>query len=97
MCGAQRDQVYCRSTNYQRTVATLQGVLTGLFPNEQNPIPVETAQDVDEILFANVGSCERLQQLLMRARLQVKGKLLTMARADTPCRQSILLTSRGIT
>lgn len=66
--------MYCRSTNYQRTVATLQGVLTGLFPHERDPIPVETAQDVDEILFANVGSCERLQQLLMRARQQVKGK-----------------------
>ena len=73
---AQADQVYARSTNYQRTVATLQGILTGLYPSTQEAIPVETAQDVDEILFANAGSCERLRQLLSQARDRVRGELL---------------------
>ena len=79
----QRDQVYCRSTNYQRTLATLQGVLTGMYPNERDPIPVETAQDIDEVLFANMGSCERLRQLLVKARLRVKGKLFSFSHRHT--------------
>ena len=51
----------------------MQGILTGLYPSAAGPIPVETAQDVDEVLFANVGSCERLRQLLSQAREGVKG------------------------
>jgi hypothetical protein len=66
-----------RSTNYRRTVSTLQGVLTGLYPSADAPIPVTTAADVDEILFANVEACGRLRRLLKSQREALKGPPLS--------------------
>ena len=62
-----------RTTNFSRTIATLQGVLTGLYPDASKPIPVATASDIDEIMFANVLSCERLADVMKRARYELRG------------------------
>ena len=67
-----------RTTNFSRTIATLQGVLTGLYPEAAQPIPVATASDMDEIMFANVLSCERLADVMKRARYELRGKALPM-------------------
>ncbi|DBA85742.1 hypothetical protein WJX77_001343 [Trebouxia sp. C0004] len=61
-----------RTTNFSRTIATLQGVLTGLYPQVAQPIPVATASDIDEIMFANVLSCERLADVMKRARYELR-------------------------
>ena len=53
-----------RSTNYSRTVATLRGVLTGLYPGAKSQFPVETTEELDEILFGNQHTCERLAHLI---------------------------------
>jgi len=64
-----------RTTNFSRTIATLQGVLTGLYPETAQPIPVATASDM---MFANVLSCERLADVMKRARYELRGKALPM-------------------
>ncbi|KAG7667940.1 hypothetical protein Ndes2526B_g01646 [Nannochloris sp. 'desiccata'] len=56
--------LYCRTTNYSRTVATLQGVLTGLFPDTKKPILARTTEEMDEILFGNAASCNRLKDII---------------------------------
>jgi hypothetical protein len=56
--------LYCRTTNYSRTVATLQGVLTGLFPDVKKPIKAHTTEEMDEILFGNAASCKRLKDII---------------------------------
>lgn len=71
----QEGAVSGRTTNFSRTIATLQGVLTGLYPDASKPIPVATASDMDEIMFANVLSCERLADVMKRARYELRGKL----------------------
>ncbi|KAK9915420.1 hypothetical protein WJX75_008934 [Coccomyxa subellipsoidea] len=53
-----------RTTNYRRTIATLQGVMTGMYPDAQQVIAIQTAPDVDEILFGRTDSCERLRNLM---------------------------------
>ena len=67
-----------RTTNFSRTIATLQGVLTGLYPEAAQPIPVATASDMDEIMFANILSCERLADVMKRARYELRGKAVPM-------------------
>ena len=45
--------VSARTTNYSRTIASLRGVLTGLFPGavqQQRPIIVHTSDEIDEFL-----------------------------------------------
>lgn len=42
----------CRSTNFSRTLGTLRGVLTGLYPATTAAVPVTTSSDLDEILYA---------------------------------------------
>lgn len=56
--------VNARTTNYSRTIATLQGVLSGLFPGTAHPITVHTTEEIDEVLYTNVKSCGRLHQLM---------------------------------
>lgn len=74
-CGcAQEGAVTGRTTNFSRTIATLQGVLTGLYPQASEPIPVATASDIDEIMFANVTSCERLADVMKQARYDLRGE-----------------------
>ena len=72
----QEGAVSGRTTNFSRTIATLQGVLTGLYPDASQPIPVATASDMDEIMFANVLSCERLADVMKRARYKLRGNSL---------------------
>ena len=77
------NSVYGRTTNYSRTIATLQGVLTGLFPgsaaaassssssasasSSSISIPVYTTEEMDEVLFGNPESCRRLKSMIKRA------------------------------
>jgi hypothetical protein len=62
-----------RSTNYRRTIATLQGVITGLYPNTSESVPVQTAEDVDEVLFGRTDTCERLRELVKAQARALKG------------------------
>jgi lysophosphatidic acid phosphatase type 6 len=68
--------VYSRTTNYARTVATLQGVLTGLFPNTRAAIPVHTTEEMDEILFGNAKACQRLNSLIRGIAAKAKAEPL---------------------
>ena len=84
-CGCmQEGAVTGRTTNFSRTIATLQGVLTGLYPQASEPIPVATASDIDEIMFANVTSCERLADVMKQARYELRGEGL-LGNACRPC------------
>lgn len=63
-----------RTTNYRRTIATLQGVLTGLYPEaQQHVVSVQTAPDVDEILFGRTDSCDRLRNMMKAQARALKG------------------------
>jgi hypothetical protein len=70
-----------RTTNYSRTIDTLRGVLTGLYPasspaaaGQHAPtFPVVAVEDLDEILYSNVKSCERLEALVQEMSRQAKG------------------------
>ena len=63
-----------RTTNFQRTIGTLQGVLTGLYPDTREAIPVTTAADLDEVLFANVQGCASLKLAMDAAKKKVQGE-----------------------
>ena len=63
-----------RTTNFQRTIGTLQGVLTGLYPDARESIPVTTAADLDEVLFANVQGCMSLKLAMDAAKKKVQGE-----------------------
>ncbi|GAB4816592.1 hypothetical protein N2152v2_003638 [Parachlorella kessleri] len=62
-----------RTTNFARTIATLQGVLTGLYPAAQQPFRVVTTEAIDEVLYANVDACQRLKALMYTASRADKG------------------------
>ncbi|KAL4424929.1 hypothetical protein ABPG77_009658 [Micractinium sp. CCAP 211/92] len=67
--------VNARTTNYSRTVATLQGVLSGLFPGTKEPIVVHTTEEIDEILYHNVTSCGKLYSLMKGLKQQLKEEM----------------------
>lgn len=67
--------VNARSTNYSRTIATLQGVLSGLFPGTEDPIVVHTTEEIDEILYHNVTSCRKLHSLMKELKQQLKEEM----------------------
>ena len=73
-CARQADAVTGRTTNFQRTIGTLQGVLTGLYPDMREAIPVTTAADLDEVLFANVQGCMSLKLAMDAAKEKVQGE-----------------------
>ena len=62
-----------KSKNYRRTIATVQGVLTGLWPDTSSAVPVRVAEDVDELLFGRTDSCERLRDLMKQQAKALKG------------------------
>ena len=66
-CALQAGCVAARTTNYARTIATLKGVLTGLYPGPtapHTPITADTLEAIDEMLYANLRACERLKGLI---------------------------------
>ncbi|PSC67963.1 Lysophosphatidic acid phosphatase type 6 [Micractinium conductrix] len=71
----QEGAVLGRTTNYSRTIATLQGVLSGLFPGTKQPIRVHTTEEIDEILYSNIKSCRKLEQLMQQLHKQQKEEL----------------------
>jgi hypothetical protein len=73
---AQAGTVTGRSTNYRRTIATLRGVVTGLYPEAAQPIPAVVAEDVDEVLFGNVEACKRLGGMLKVMQNNLRGASL---------------------
>lgn len=64
-----------RSTNYRRTIATLRGVLTGLYPNASEAVPVTVAEDTDEVLFGNSEACRRLGSMLKVMQNRLRGSV----------------------
>lgn len=70
----QESEVEARSTNYRRTIATLQGLLTGLWPGTAAAVPLRVAQDVDEVMFGRTDSCERLRDLMKAQARALKGE-----------------------
>lgn len=69
-CAApQAGSITSRTTNFQRTIATLRGVLTGLYPGTRQPIPVQTSSVLDEILFADSKSCPHLETFMKHAKM----------------------------
>ncbi len=72
--GLQESEVSARSTNYRRTIATVQGLLTGLWPDTAAAVPLQVAPDVDEIMFGRTDSCERLRDLMKAQARALKGK-----------------------
>lgn len=65
-----------RTTHFQRTIATLQGVLTGLYPNAAEAgiaIPAVTAGDGNEIMYGNANACAKLGQLNSSRLKMLKG------------------------
>ena len=63
-----------RSTNISRTLDTVTGVLTGLFPDSEDPILVETCEDTKEWLYPNHRNCKRLQQLMASKKKTLQSK-----------------------
>ncbi|KAG2486402.1 hypothetical protein HYH03_014979 [Edaphochlamys debaryana] len=63
--------IAARTTNVSRTIATLRGVLTGLYPalaEEGEPFPATTSADLDEILYADTRACPHLGTFQAMAR-----------------------------
>jgi len=49
-------------------------VITGLYPDaQQQVIAVQTAPDVDEVLFGRTDSCDRLRDLMKAQARALKG------------------------
>ena len=77
-----------RTTQFARTMATLRGVLTGLWPDASVPSAFTTASDQGELLYGNVGSCARLKQVFKlqmaetRGALKLHGSLLSDPKAQ---------------
>ena len=91
-CARQADAVTGRTTNFQRTIGTLQGVLTGLYPDTLEAIPVTTAADLDEVLFANVQGCLSLKLAMDAAKKKVQGESVWVqqkGRALQPAQQGM--------
>ena len=70
----QDGEVEARSTNYRRTIATLQGLLTGLWPHTKAAVPLRVSGDADEVMFGRTDSCERLRDLVKQQAQALKGE-----------------------
>ena len=81
-----------RTTNFERTKATLQGVLTGLYP-EADGVPIVTAGDHDEILYANVKACKRLGPLLKSRLAAAKGLSVLGSQPDADSKGTAVLVN----
>lgn len=53
-----------RTTNFSRTIATMGGVLTGLYPQPGQPMAVSTCHELDEVMYVNERSCTRLGEVM---------------------------------
>ena len=62
-----------RTTNYRRTIGTLQGVLTGLYPDTSETVPIATSEEMDEVLFGRSESCARLSGLIKAQARALRG------------------------
>ena len=61
---------------YRRTVDTLAGVLSGLWPGAAaggRAIPAATSAAIDEVLWGNADKCERLRSMFKAHAQRVKG------------------------
>lgn len=80
-----------RTTSFARTIATLQGILTGLYPGTLAEVPITTANDKEEILYGNVRACERLGVLFKAKTAMLKGQpALACMVNSAPCRDQPL-------
>ena len=72
------DQVKARTTNFQRTINTLQGVLTGLWPDlplSKTTVPILTSGETDEILYADTKTCPHLGTFLEASKALIRSQL----------------------
>lgn len=70
----QAGSIVSRSTNFSRTLATLQGVLTGLYPAATStPAPVTVSSDLDEMLYADSKKCPHLAALINMGKHAARG------------------------
>lgn len=76
-----------RTTNYRRTIGTLEYVVSGLCQDQpaDAAIPIVTAAEMDEILFGNTKACEQLAQLMSTQRRALKGVCLLAACTARHC------------
>lgn len=73
-----KEEVEARTTNFQRTINTLQGVLSGIYPNLPNSniiVPVLTSGETDEILYADSKSCPHLGTFLEASKALIRSQL----------------------
>jgi hypothetical protein len=73
-----------RTTNFSRTRATLAGVLRGLYPEHQDPIPVVTSGQMDEVLYADTKACPHLHVLLEASAAMLQGEAEAVAVSAGP-------------
>lgn len=62
-----------RTTNFRRTIGTLEYAVAGLLQRTDVSVPVTTATELDEILFCNVRNCEYLGTLMNNQRKELTG------------------------
>ena len=62
-------------------------MLTGLYPDTREAIPVTTAADLDEVLFANVQGCLSLKLAMDAAKKKVQGDSVRSSKRDVLCSQ----------
>lgn len=80
---AQRGLIYLRTTHTPRTLQSLQGVVSGLYPGEAAsndadaaaPLPVFSISSQHEYLFPNASHCPELVSLAVAGALSDKGTL----------------------
>eukprot|EP00924_Labyrinthula_sp_SR-Ha-C_P001390 snap_masked-scaffold_44-processed-gene-1.20-mRNA-1 protein AED:1.00 eAED:1.00 QI:0/-1/0/0/-1/1/1/0/456 len=62
------DNLYSRSTNVARCVATLSGVLGGLIGDEKKTVEVKTMKTKEEIMYPNHRRCKRLRYFIAKGK-----------------------------
>ena len=90
------DVLKVRSTNISRTLDTVTGVLSGLYPDTQEPILVETCEDSKEWLYPNHRHCKRLEQLIAgkRRRMRESGKTDYVSELESKLREALEISDK---
>lgn len=66
-----RGAVAGRTTNYRRTIGTLELLVAGLLQKAEDSVEITTATELDEILFCNVKRCAQLGALMSSQRAAI--------------------------
>lgn len=60
-----------RTTNFRRTIGTLELLVAGLLQKAEESVEITTATELDEILFCNVKRCAQLGSLMSSQRSSI--------------------------